>query len=409
MTPREVQRFDYAELPSGIEITAAGALRLNATLTRTGVFRYELPDGTVRRELRLAPDVFEADSLATLRGVTVTRDHPPELLVTPATWRARAIGHTEDPVQQDARLLGATLVIQDEAAIRAIRDRELVEVSCGYRCTLEETSGVTADGEPYDAVQRRIRHNHVALGPRGWARAGPEARLHIDSARDALECAHQQVNTDAGGTGMGGRHMPDIRLTRVNIDGADCEIAEHHATHATAAVARIIKRATDAEDRAQSLQKERDALQAKLDAAEEQLEEAKAASSPEAQAERTRARVALEQLAAEVLGADVDVSAMSDREIMEACIAKTSPKTDAAALRQKSVEYVQARFDAMREQLAARADGGRQDRRAAIETLDRGRGSRSDGAGGESRVKRAVRADAARMRGEVPAGAEGRS
>lgn len=53
-------------------------------------------------------------------------------------------------------------------------DREL---SCGYTLDLDETSGVTPDGEHYDAVQRNIRYNHLAIVHRG--RAGV-SRLNMD-------------------------------------------------------------------------------------------------------------------------------------------------------------------------------------------------------------------------------------
>jgi uncharacterized protein len=44
--------------------------------------------------------------------------------------------------------------------------------------------GVSPEGEPYDAIQRRIRPNHVALVPRG--RAGSEVALRLDAAGDEI-------------------------------------------------------------------------------------------------------------------------------------------------------------------------------------------------------------------------------
>ena len=45
------------------------------------------------------------------------------------------------------------------------------EVSCGYRCAYDFTPG-TFEGQPYDAVQRTIRGNHLALVDEG--RMGPD-------------------------------------------------------------------------------------------------------------------------------------------------------------------------------------------------------------------------------------------
>lgn len=44
-------------------------------LTRTGVFLYQLPDGTVRREYRPPEEVFNADSLRLYKGIPITDDH----------------------------------------------------------------------------------------------------------------------------------------------------------------------------------------------------------------------------------------------------------------------------------------------------------------------------------------------
>ena len=54
----------------------------------------------------------------------------------------------------------------------------LKELSLGYNLDLEETPGVW-NGQQYDAIQRNIRINHLALVQE--ARAGERARLNIDS------------------------------------------------------------------------------------------------------------------------------------------------------------------------------------------------------------------------------------
>lgn len=48
------------------------------------------------------------------------------------------------------------------------------ELSCGYRCTYEASSGVY-EGQPYDFVQRNIRGNHIALVDNG--RMGPKVAV----------------------------------------------------------------------------------------------------------------------------------------------------------------------------------------------------------------------------------------
>src|SRR5690606_1327700 len=147
--------------------------------TRVGVFVYQLPAGNVRRELRLPEEVFNADSLASLKLAPVTDLHV-EDMVTPENWRYLAVEHVAEYVTQDGSHVLASLVVQDAEAIRKIDDGERRELSCGYHCTLEMTPG-EYNGEPYDAIQRGIVYNHVALGPEGWARGGSTCALRLDS------------------------------------------------------------------------------------------------------------------------------------------------------------------------------------------------------------------------------------
>jgi hypothetical protein len=63
-----------------------------------------------------------------------------------------------------------------------VLDGERRDTSAGYTCEVDPTPGVSPEGEPYDGIQRRIRFNHVALGPRGWGRSGTDVGLRMDGA-----------------------------------------------------------------------------------------------------------------------------------------------------------------------------------------------------------------------------------
>ena len=52
------------------------------------------------------------------------------------------------------------------------------------------------DGTPYDRVQRNIRYNHVALGPRGWGRMGPRVRLRVDGAAYLVDATQLTEDTE---------------------------------------------------------------------------------------------------------------------------------------------------------------------------------------------------------------------
>lgn len=173
-----------------VERTPQGGLRVPAAVARTGIQTYQLTDGRTVREYRSPEEVFSADSLATLRGAPVTDLHP-ETLVTADNWKALSVGHVADTIERENDLVVTQLLVQDAAECRRIDARERVEVSCGYECELDETPGVSPEGEPFDRQQRAIRYNHVGLGPEGWGRAGSRVSLRLDGA--AVQIADASV------------------------------------------------------------------------------------------------------------------------------------------------------------------------------------------------------------------------
>lgn len=211
-----MHRTDFAGAVRGIVETPQGGVRVPAALTRVGVLPYEDAAGNRWRELRPADEVFAADSLSTLRDAPVTVLHPPGL-VTGDTWDAVAVGHNAGPVSTEADRLVVTegLVVQSAPAAARVRSGELCETSAGYTCDLDESPGVDPVDGPYDKIQRRIRYNHVALGPKGWARGGREMALRMDGAAvEATELpAVTGTRTDsAGAPAKDTRTMKTIKI-----------------------------------------------------------------------------------------------------------------------------------------------------------------------------------------------------
>jgi uncharacterized protein len=161
-----------------------GMLRVQANLTRTGIFNYQNPDGSIRREYRPAEEVFSPASLASFSGRPLTVGHRLDA-VTSNEWKDVAVGDVRDDAQRVDDYVRATVQVNHAHTIQRVDSKELVEVSCGYKCDLDPTPG-TFKGEAYDAIQRNIRLNHVALLPSGLGRAGSDVRLLLDSTQDVL-------------------------------------------------------------------------------------------------------------------------------------------------------------------------------------------------------------------------------
>lgn len=141
-------------------------------LTRVGIFEYRRPDGSIRRELRLPEEVFAPESLASYKGKPVILTHEAGMIDSDNVQQEQ-IGTILSEGMQDGDNVRAQIIIHDARKL----DYGLRELSLGYSLDLEEVPGEW-QGQPYDAIQRNIRVNHLALVEK--ARAGDSARLNID-------------------------------------------------------------------------------------------------------------------------------------------------------------------------------------------------------------------------------------
>ena len=150
----------------------------------------------MRREYRPPEEVFSERSIATLRGATVTDLHPVSRTVDAMTWRQLAVGYAGEDIRQDGIHVAGTLYVQDAETIARIEAGERPQVSLGYDQDLDLTPGITPEGEEYDAVQRNISYNHIALVPRG--RAGATVGLRLDQQGHEIPPGVSEVKIKIG-------------------------------------------------------------------------------------------------------------------------------------------------------------------------------------------------------------------
>lgn len=154
--------------------TPEGFLMDRPVVTSTGIFEYHNNDGSLRRELRLPDEVFNRESLSSYKGKPVVITHDAGL-ITKDNVAENQIGTILSDGKRDGDDVRAEIVIHDTDAMK---DCKMKELSLGYNLDLDETPGIW-NGQRYDAIQRNIRINHLALVRE--ARAGEQARLNIDS------------------------------------------------------------------------------------------------------------------------------------------------------------------------------------------------------------------------------------
>jgi uncharacterized protein len=307
-----------------------GWLRVDGWIARTGVQVYRRQDGTTIREYRPPEEVFNADALESFGIAPLTNDHPPEGLLDAENTKRYQVGTVVAP-RQDGKLLRAQMLITDADAIAALESGK-TQLSCGYVCELDETPGTTPDGEHYDAVQRAIRGNHVAIVQVG--RAGPEVRVKMDAATavdDAEHSLHSANNEPIQ------NESDEAKMIKFKLDsGVEIEVSE-------AAASLLQDQSKKAAEKVAALQVDLDKSNARADSAEAMLKTAKAEleAAPAKYAEAAKARAKLIEKASAIMpeaNFDADSDAQVKRKVVE--FARPGMKLDG-----KSEAYVDAAFD----------------------------------------------------------------
>lgn len=349
-------RIDTGSILRKPRRTADGALVVDAILTRTGVFTYYV-DGKPFREYRPADEVFDAESMASFEGVPVTDDHPSVMVdATNVVDYKRGRGPAE--VKRDGENMVGGLVIDEQSLITKMENGKR-DVSNGYTCELDMRPGVTPAGETYDAIQRKIRGNHIAIVDAG--RAG-NARVRMDGVGyQVLEASASMVpaldrNVDAAVAAKGASVMDLAQaLAALNAAneklGATKEQLANESKRADAAVqlAKDTQAKLDAADAAvKTAQAKADAAADASKVAEQNAAKAKTDATEAAKAvTKSRVQLVSTALAHKVEikrdGKAVDVYDATDTELRCAVIAKLSGEVPAA--KRDDAAYIEARYD----------------------------------------------------------------
>lgn len=317
---------------SGTHRTADGYLAAMALAARGGnVQRYTGAEMGVDKPhvdvYRPEDEVFTNDTMQSFAHRPLTNSHPPEF-VTADNWREYAVGYSGDEVARDGDYIRVPLLLTDAEAIGDYEDGKR-ELSMGYTSDIEWADGVTADGQHYDAIQRTIRNNHIALVDK--ARAGHDAR--IGDRHAPATTVPKQTEGD----------MPDLKT--VVVDGLTVE----STAAGVEAINKVQKQLEDAEAKATETRSthdkaiaDKDAEIAKRDAKIDELEKQVMTDAQLDAAVKERADLVGQAKAI----ADEDYSGMSPDEIRKAAV---TAKLGDEAIKDKSPAYVMARFDVLAE------------------------------------------------------------
>ena len=298
---------------------ATGFLRLDARLTRIGVFQYGDAEGNTWGELRTEDEVFRPEAMRSFEMVVLTDDHP-EDFVSAENVRDVQVGHVGSDVRRDGDFLVASILVTNAETIAKIRDGKQ-ELSCGYTAAVVQDSGVAEDGTPYAGRQTRIGGNHVAIVDHG--RAGSDCRL-LTKRGDAFSITQETKDNPMKEEKTG-------ESATIQIGDQDYQVPQ-------AVADRFAELSEPAPQETKDTTSE---LRARVDFLEAQAKEAAAS-----EAARIDARVSLVTTARSVLGAEVPTLGISDSDLMRQTVLAVSPNMEAKLdANQDAPGYLRAAFE----------------------------------------------------------------
>lgn len=328
-------RFVDAIPVNTVRISDDGYLIAEAFVARTGVQQYlgkELGFTDERADriysvYRPEDEVKSADSVQTYTHAPVTIGHP-DVDVDAQNWKDLAVGEVSTEAQWVDGKLRLPLIIKDANAIELVNSGTK-ELSAGYKSQLSFEDGTTPEGEHYDAIQKNIRINHLAVVKHG--RAGSDFRIGDDAAHwGAAPITTSEEEGD---------HMTTSALKTVVLGDKAVSVTPESAADVQAFKDAQEKRFNDAEATHQKEIATKDSEIQKLTKERDDLKEAQLSDEKIDELVESRTKLIGD---AKMLNPDLETKGKSDADIRREALSNVF---DADTLKGKEDTYIEAAFD----------------------------------------------------------------
>ena len=293
--------------------TPEGFVKGRARVTGVSVLDYTEVHGI--HIYRPAEEVFDAESMESLKNVPLTTIHPKRDLNSGNAMEF-TIGATGSDVRPDDDALTVDFSIFVDWVADEVWHRwssgQRVQFSVGAK-GLPEYSPGTFNGQDYQAILRRIRYNHLALLLDESSRGRYPLTEITDQKAKTLFISDAQL--------ISATKKTEVQTVKIKLpNGAEIEVSDADAHH-------LNNHLTEHAGLKSQLSEKTGALKT----AEKQLNDARAAvPAPDAQQAAVSARLTLAMEALPLLDS-VEISdlvAMSDREIHEAVLVQDGYTAD---------------------------------------------------------------------------------
>jgi hypothetical protein len=329
------------------EKTEEGFLKSRSIVTNTGIFNYLTNEGDISRQLRDTDQVMNPESLDTLKNIPITDGHPKELVtadnIEELQKKGIIVGFTGSNVRRDGHAVSVDMTITNKDIIDKIDSGEQRALSCGYKATTDfSQSGLAFGNNRYDAQQKDISYNHVAIVKQGRAGDLAQVRLDGDIANNIAIQYIEEIQTKEDTMNVKDSNI-NIVTTAIKIDGVDYNVERDVAKYINALETKnesIQKELSDAEGKRDAFQDEVE----KLKKENKDLQDNQTTSNDEEINEAVKTRIELNKIA-DYLEIKMDEN-ISNKDLKLLIIQKKNDKID---LKDKDETYLDAYFDSVKD------------------------------------------------------------
>ena len=175
-----IRLTDFAfDLPTQRKFKDSGAMVAPATLARVGIMEYsagqlgnlfaDKPKGEVIKVMTRAEDLFHEDAIESARSAPITIGHPDvDVSVKNADYLQKGNLDGVPFKDEDGVHLSGHIILTHEESLNLV-DAGVDQLSSGHDARLVRLSDEEAEELGYHAYKTNIRHNHIAIVPRGRA------------------------------------------------------------------------------------------------------------------------------------------------------------------------------------------------------------------------------------------------
>jgi hypothetical protein len=154
----------------------SGILKVDSVLSKEMIYHYEDCDALRSLDELKAIAPF-------IKGTPITRGHPEAKIVTD---RSEVLGWAVRGTIEDDELR-VVLAIADKGLIEDIKSKKLTDVSAGQFSVMDNTLSGEFNGKHYNATQRNIFVDHIAIVPTGRCSTSDGCGLKLDAVEEEVE------------------------------------------------------------------------------------------------------------------------------------------------------------------------------------------------------------------------------